>query len=397
MKNYIKVDDEKNCCGCFACVNSCAKGAITMKEDKAGFIYPSVDEELCVSCGKCVDVCVFNKKGVGAAGEPEVYAAVTKDGEILSQSSSGGIFTPLASAVIERGGAVFGAAWNEDFSLEHICVENKEDLKKLRGSKYVQSSINDSFKKAKDILKEGREVCFCGTPCQIAGLKAFLGKDYENLLTIDLVCHGVPSMKMLRDDLKAVTGDKYPQIKDIKFRDKTNDWATKGTVFTENSSIRYDAGTSPYYFYFLKGEIYRESCYNCRFPSEGRQGDITLGDYWGIKENLIAKLENANPDKGISCVLVNTEKGKKWFDEIENSVAFALSDRKDAEKRNGQLVRCSQPLPEHETLLGGYIEKGYAAYREGYKKHTKDHIIRGVKNIIPRKIKRKVNDVLLTR
>lgn len=394
MKNYIRIEHERDCCGCGACADSCAKGAITMKEDAAGFIYPAVDEALCVSCGRCADVCVFNKKGVGAGGEPEVYAAVYKDGKVLEESSSGGVFTPLACAVLDSGGAVFGAAWNDNMSLEHVCVENRDDLGKLRGSKYVQSNTKDTFKQAKKILLEGRPVCYCGTPCQIAGLKAFLGKEYENLLTVDLVCHGVPSMKMLNDDLKALTGEKFGKIKDIRFRDKRYGWAVKGAVLTDDGEIKYNASTSPYYFYFLKGEVYRESCYNCRFPTENRQGDITLGDYWGIHGSMIEKLGNVNADKGISCVLVNTENGKKWFDMIKNSLSFTLSDRADAERRNKQLTSCSKPLPEHETLLNGYLEKGHEAFREGYKKHTKEHLIRGVKNMVPAKIKRKINDII---
>ncbi|MBR3737156.1 MAG: Coenzyme F420 hydrogenase/dehydrogenase, beta subunit C-terminal domain, partial [Eubacterium sp.] len=148
------------------------------------------------------------------------------------------------------------------------------------------------------------------------------------------------------------------------------------------------------YFYFLKGEVYRESCYSCRFPGEGRQGDITLGDYWGIHGNLIKKLGDVNPDKGISCVLVNTEKGRRAFEEIRESLSFAPSDRADAERRNKQLVSRSNPLPEHENLLASYIKKGYTAFFDGYKTHKKDHIVRGVKNMIPAKVKRKINDII---
>ena len=395
MKNCIVIENKKDCCGCGACVNACPKGAISMKEDEAGFIFPVVDEELCISCGLCKKVCVFSEKQVGAAeGEPEVFAAASKDAEVLESSSSGGIFTALANAVLDKGGAVFGAAWTEDITLAHICVEDKACLEKLRGSKYVQSATKDCYQQAKRILTEDRPVLYCGTPCQVSGLKAYLGKDYDNLLTADLVCHGVPSMKMLRDDLKAVSGDDYNKIKDVRFRDKSKGWAVKGSITADNKQIKYDAGTSPYYFFFLKGGIYRESCYNCRFPSENRQGDITLGDYWGVPLDLVDKLGDVNPDKGISCVLVNTPKGKKWFEEVGGTISSAPSSRSDAEKRNKQLTACSTHLPEHETLLGGYVEKGYVAYREAYKKHTKDHIIRGVKNMIPAKIKRKINDVI---
>ena len=394
MKNYITIESPAQCCGCGACLNSCARDAITMQTDAAGFLFPSVDEARCVGCGKCVEVCVFPKKGWGAGNAPTVYAAVNKDAQVLEDSSSGGLFTALAGAVLDKGGAVFGAAWTEDLSLAHLCVENRQALGKLRGSKYVQSDTGDCYRQVKRILKEGRPVCYCGTPCQIAGLKAFLGKEDDKLLTIDLVCHGVPSMQMLRDDLAAVAGDKLSEIKDIKFRDKRRGWGVKGSLILEDKSLHYDAGTSPYYFYFLKGEVYRESCYHCRFPAENRQGDITLGDYWGVRGELLAQLEGVNPDKGVSCVLVNTQKGKQWFSAVETALCFAPTSLESVQKRNGQLTRHSEPLPEHETLLSGYLQTGYAAYQSGYKKHTKDHLVRFVKDLIPAKIKRKINDVI---
>ena len=393
MKKYITIEQKKNCCGCGGCANICPKNAITMKEDNAGYIFPCVDENLCVECGRCIDVCVFTEKGVGANENAKVYAAVYKEREVLLQSSSGGIFTPLATAVLNKGGAVFGAAWSEDFTLKHIPAENEEELNKLRGSKYVQSSTGGTFRQVKKMLAEGRYVCYSGTPCQIAGLKAFLGKEYENLLTVDLVCHGVPSMKMLSDDIEYVSGKKISDIKDIKFRDKNYGWGVKGSLKTADSTIKYNAGTSPYYFYFLKGEVYRESCYNCRFPAENRQGDITLGDYWGIRQELIAKLGNINADEGISCVLVNSEKGQKWLEEIKGKISFVPTERASVEKRNAQLTKPSTPLPEHETLLNEYIDTGYSAFKNAYKKRTKDHIVRAVKNIIPTKIKRKLNDL----
>lgn len=392
MKNYVKIEHPEDCCGCGACVNVCPRNAITMKEDEAGFIFPSVDESLCVSCGKCADVCVFKEEKKGENDPPEVYAAVIGAQDVLMQSSSGGIFSALALAVLDRGGAVFGAAWTEDLSLRHICVENKNDLQKLRGSKYVQSAVGDTFRQVKSLLADGRYVCYCGTPCQIAGLKSYLGKEYENLLTLDLVCHGVPSMKMLRDDLAAVAGEKFSSLKDVRFRDKRYKWGVKGSLVFDSSSIKYDAGTSPYYFYFLKGGVYRESCYHCRFPGENRQGDITLGDYWGIRKDLLSQMGDVDPDKGVSCVLVNTEKGKKWFASIGSSILSAPSDRQSAERRNSQLTRPSVPLPEHKELRDGYVRSGYSVFRTGYKKHRKDHLIRAVKNVIPSKIKRQISE-----
>ena len=396
MNNHIIIERPEQCCGCGACVNACAPGAITMQEDKAGFLYPVVDDALCVGCGRCADVCVFAEKQKGANGEPAVYAAVTRDRGVLKESSSGGLFTALAEAVLDKGGVVFGAAWTDDLSVAHIGVEDKAALSRLRGSKYVQSTTGDTFRQAKKLLADGRYVFYTGTPCQIAALKAFLGKEYENLLTADLVCHGVPSMKMLRDDLAFVSGGKTGSIRNIRFRDKRFGWGTKGSFSAEGRTVRYDAGTSPYYFYFLEGEVYRESCYHCRFPSEGRQGDITLGDYWGVRQELISRMGNVDPDLGVSCILVNTEKGKQWLASIEHTLSIAPSDRASAEKRNKQLTAPSVPLSEHETLLNGYIANGYSAFREGYKKHMKDHLIRTAKNMVPSKIKRKLNEFLFS-
>ena len=290
---------------------------------------------------------------------------------------------------------MFGAAWTDDLTVAHIGVDNAADLAKLRGSKYVQSSTGDTFRQVRQLLRDGRYVCYSGTPCQIAGLKAFLGAPNDHLLTVDLVCHGVPSMKMLRDDLTHVSGGSLSELRDIRFRDKRYGWGTQGSFVSGDAAVRYNAGTSPYYFYFLKGEVYRESCYRCRFPSEGRQGDITLGDYWGVRQDLLDRMDGVDPDLGVSCVLVNTETGRRWLSMIEPSLSIAPSDRASAEKRNRQLTSCSVPLPEHQTLLDGYIHNGYAAFRNGYKKHYKDHLLRTVKQMIPAKIKRKINELLI--
>ena len=393
MRKYIIVEQAEKCCGCGACVNACARGAITMKEDKAGFIFPAVDTAQCVECGRCVEVCVFDKKQQGAHESCTVYAAAVRDKAVLGESSSGGIFTALATAVLEKGGAVFGAAWEPGLSLEHICVESPKQLQRLRGSKYVQSTTGSTFRRVKELLQAGRYVCYSGTPCQIAGLKAYLGGEDEKLLTVDIICHGVPSMKMLRDDLNALTGGNSAAIRDVRFRDKAYGWGVKGSVSTGSTKIKYNANTSPYYFYFVEGEVYRESCYHCRFPAEGRQGDITLGDYWGIRSALIDKMGGANPDLGISCVLVNSEKGKQWFEAIAPALAYAPSTRESVEKRNGQLSKASVPLPEHKALLEGYEQRGYAAFCSGYKKHTKDHLLRKAKEMVPSKVKRKLNEL----
>ncbi len=394
MDKFIVINNPKECCGCAACLNICPKDAIGMIEDEAGFIYPKVDTDLCINCGMCKSVCTFNEKSSGGDPEPKVYAGVINDRGILGNSSSGGVFSALANAVLQKGGVVFGAAWDEDLSLSHIAVHSGKELERLRGSKYVQSSVGTTYREAKALLDAGEYVCYSGTPCQISGLKAYLKKDYDNLLTIDIICHGVPSLRMLKDDLRYVSGKNPGELSDVKFRDKSYGWGVKGSIITENKKMKYNAGTSPYYFYFLKGEVYRESCYNCRFPSEKRQGDITLGDYWGIRQELIKSLGDVDPDLGISCILVNSKKGEEWLEMAKGSLSLAVSDLSSVKKKNGQLTEHSKPLPEHEELLDGYIRDGYSSFTKGYKKHTKDHIVRGIKNMIPAKAKRKINDII---
>lgn len=394
MENHIVINSPKDCCGCAACLNVCPKDAIVMVEDEVGFVYPQVQSDRCVNCGLCKRVCTFNQAHVGETEERSVYAGVISDVETLKQSSSGGVFSALANAVFEKGGVVFGAAWESDFSLAHFAARNAEELEKLRGSKYVQSAIGTTFREAKTLLDAGTIVCYSGTPCQISGLKAYLGKEYDNLLTVDIICHGVPSVKLLKDDLRCVSGKEPSELSDVKFRDKSFGWGTKGSITAADKKIKYNAGTSPYYFYFLKGEVYRESCYHCRFPAEKRQGDITLGDYWGIGDELAKKLGGIDPELGVSCVLVNTEKGEAWLDAAKKSLHLAASDRKSIERRNGQLTHHSTPLPEHEKLLAGYKANGFSVFRNGYKKYVKDHIMREIKNLIPSKIKRKINGFL---
>ena len=387
MKNYIQIEDPKDCCGCGACASACPCGALTMKEDDLGFTYPSVDEALCVGCGKCSAVCVFGKRGVGEGGAPQVYAACTKDKDTLAASSSGGLFTELAAAVFAEGGVVFGAAFGEDFALRHICVESEDDLAPLRGSKYVQSDTGDTFRAAREFLGGGRTVFYTGTPCQIAGLKSFLGKEYDHLLTADLICHGVPSVKMLRDDISYMAGRKKITPSEVKFRDKQYGWGVVGSLSDGKTKVKYSEVTSPYYFCFLGGEDYRDSCYNCRFPTEGRQGDITLGDYWGVPRETVSAL-GATEDGGVSCILVNTEKGKRWLERIAARVSLVPTDRASVEKRNKQLTRASAMPPSRDALFAAYRKEGYPAFLRGYKKQYKKRVVVFVKSLIPKKVKR---------
>ncbi len=315
----ISIKDKKDCCGCSACVQTCPKHCIKLAEDAEGFPYPTVDNDACLKCGKCDSVCPMLHSN-GPQEPMEAYAATNPNEYVRSQSSSGGIFSLLAEYVIRQGGVVFGAAFNDNWEVVHSHTESMEGLAKFRGSKYVQSQIGDSFSDAERFLKEGRLVLFSGTPCQIAGLKRYLRKEYDNLLAVDCVCHGVPSPGIFREYLKSTS---RPIIK-VNFRDKKTGWKRFSiTVKSESSRLSEVYHDNEYMQGFLCNLYLRPSCYDCHFR-EGRSGsDITLGDFWGI-DKIRPELDD---DKGLSLVIVNNERAVDLLSTLNcNLTAMQLSD-----------------------------------------------------------------------
>lgn len=322
----IHIKEPKNCCGCNACVQACPKHCIRMQEDSEGFLYPFVDRESCIDCGLCERVCpVINQN------EPQkpvvTLAAVNSDKSVRIASSSGGIFTLLAERTIDNGGVVFGATFDENWDVKHICIDSKSELPKLRGSKYVQSIIGNCYKEAKRHLSAGKEVLFSGTPCQIAGLKRFLHKEYKNLKTVDVVCHGAPSPMVWRMYLDEVSSMyNIAQITDIKFRDKTEGWKNFSLSIKykdkegAEKTFRETLNENVFMRCFLSNLCLRPSCYACP-ARNGKSGSaITLADLWGA-ENICPGLDD---DKGVSLVLLrNKEFSLPGFEkkEIEYSKA----------------------------------------------------------------------------
>lgn len=332
----INIEDKKRCCGCNACLQRCPKSCIMVQEDEEGFLYPVVDKEVCVDCGLCEKVCpVLNQR---EERKPlEVYAAFNKNEEIRMQSSSGGVFTALAEQIIQEGGVVFGARFNEDWEVIHDYTETAAGLSVFRGSKYVQSRIGDTFNQAEQFLKQGRCVLFSGTPCQIAGLKLFLRKEYENLLTVDFICHGVPSPGVWRKYLEEFCTEVDQNVKNIlslNFRDKCTGW--KGYSFTvgfqneQKVSCRHDKEL--WMRGFLADLYLRPSCYACPNKNLKSGSDIMIGDYWGI-QNIKPEIDD---DKGICCFLINTEKGLHWQNKID--VKKTVSNFIDVEKGNPSII-----------------------------------------------------------
>ena len=329
IQELIAEKGKVSCCGCTACRIICPKQCISMKEDPEGFLYPHVDTTLCIDCEACVKVCPFHNPAEESSPE-SVFAAINENEEIRRESSSGGIFTMLAEKVINEGGVVFGARYTDDWQVEIVPTETTEGLAAFRGSKYLQAKMGNSLSLAKKYLREGRKVLFSGTPCQIAGLKHYLRKDYDNLLAVDFVCHGVPSPKVWRMYLDEVTQAGKRAISDIKFRDKPQGWKRFNFTLSYNESdksytISSYNGDNHYMRAFLSDMILRPSCYNCQAKCGRSKSDITLADYWGIDQVQ----PNMDDDKGTSLLIVHTEKGRQALDFSQTNYTESHPKRAD--------------------------------------------------------------------
>lgn len=300
-----------HCTGCSACQAACPKGCISMKTDAEGFLYPSIEESSCIHCRVCLNTCLAAEKLSGSC-PPKGFAVQNKDESIRLASSSGGVFYSIARTVIENGGTVFGARLDNNHKPIHTTATTMEELHPLLGSKYVQSEVGNNFVKAKSLLDKGETVLFSGTPCQTAGLRAFLRKDYENLILIDIICHGTPSNKAWQAYLKG-----HKPIKNASFRNKDKGWATFSMRLDRKKGFyRKDLETDPYLYAFLHNLDLRESCYDCRFKTVKRCSDLTLADFWGV--NRVT--EGFNDDKGTSLVLVHSQKGEELLDGLNDEL-----------------------------------------------------------------------------
>lgn len=337
----IEIVEKSDCVGCEACVQRCPKQCIVMKEDAEGFLYPQIDIEKCIDCGLCERVCpVINQ------GEPRkplvAYAAKNQDESVRLSSSSGGVFTALAEQVIAQGGVVFGARFDESWNVVHDYVETIEGLSAFRGAKYVQSRIGQSFLRAETFLKQGRMVLFSGLPCQITGLKKFLRKDYDNLITVDLFCHGVPSPMVWERFLEEEIATPHTQLKSISFRDKVSGWKNYSFFYSQEDANGVQLHRMPFAKnLFMRGflaDLYlRPSCYHCPAKQFKSGSDLTIGDYWGVK---LAHPE-LDDDKGVSAVLVNTDRGVKILQTVQHISLYA-STFENVVKCNPALMKSAQ-------------------------------------------------------
>ena len=328
------------CCGCTACEAACPVGCITMRPDRLGFLYPETDESRCVGCGKCLSVCPA-KNPPNCSGSRNVYAATCKDGRVFSESSSGGVFSTLAAAWLKNGGVVFGVEWNDDFmGVRHNCTERIEELGRFRNSKYLQSDLNDTFVRVKRLLVGGRRVLFSGTPCQVAGLYNFLGGDDENLLSVDIACHGVPAPAIWRSFIRHIVfWKRLGKLHEVVFRGKRPNAAGKvvcTTFYASGSRCSWSSNVYGNIFGrgLLSGMFTRPSCDRCPIKPTHFCSDITVGDFWGA-DKFDPRLD---PSGGLSVVVGRSEKGAKILADCrEDFSLFVPSDLEKAEEFNDGL------------------------------------------------------------
>ena len=391
------------------CSNVCPKNAITMKRDSIGFIYPKVDERKCIDCGLCLKTCAYKKSNLSTS-VLETYVAVSTCTE-LNKSSSGGVFAAVAQIVIKSGGIVAGAIMDfvDGKALPRLeCVSEEKGLDRILGSKYVQCDLpTDAYKAIKSHLLAGRKVLFGGTPCQVDALKEFVKGFEENLLTIDIVCHGVPSSTFFNSYL-----EKFQQVHDCVvtnyvFRDKARyGWNLIGSIYYSKGGRTFRkkvyGNEDSFYRLFLDGDIYRESCYTCKYACGHRVGDLSIGDYWGIsKEHPEILSDNGgliNPDLGVSCLLVNSEKGRAFIAEHADSFSLYPSSYESAARNNGQLHSPAKRTPLRDMIFDAYEDYGYSGVETLYRKSKREgYTAIIIKNRVPKIVKRCIKKVLHTK
>ena len=354
----ITITDKHNCCGCSACVQSCPQQCISFYEDNKGFRYPLANRELCIDCGLCEKVCPMLNRN--KAVEPQlVCAAVNPLEAVRLQSSSGGLFTMLAEKILSENGVVFGARFNDKWEVVHDYVDGSAQsqlLESFRGSKYSQSFIGNTYKQTRDFLEIDRKVLFSGTGCQIAGLKSFLRKEYDNLITIEIACHGVPSPLVWREYIKMVSNGK--QLRNINFRDKRNGWNKYGFSFkdTQGEELIFEPAISnDFMLCFLRDLSVRPSCGNCPFKAGASGSDILIGDFWGI-ESMYPVIYD---DKGCSLVIANTTIGKQLFESL--GCKYLETTYEEAYRYNPCIIRAFQESRYAPIFWYNFKKEGFKA------------------------------------
>ena len=376
------------CTGCRTCEQLCPTGSISMESDQEGFLIPLINQSTCIDCQLCVKRCPQNHL-MESKVPSSVYAFRYKEEEELLNSASGGAFIAIAHHVIESGGIVYGAAYiDDDLHVAHVKVDNIENLSRLQSSKYVQSNTLQTYKDVKNNLLLGRTVLYSGTPCQIAGLKSFLKKEYETLLTVDVICHGVPSPLLFEKYIQWLS-KKISKIVCYNFRDKSSGWGLGYKARAKARALTLPGELDPYYYHFLEGNTYRECCYQCKYAKKSRVSDLTIGDYWGIEKEH----PNFYSIKGVSCVLVNSKNGRVAFDSIQKDSYILESTFEKVSNENGNLLHPTKRSALRDNIYKGINSKDVDAFFSENLKFKKD-IKSIVKAYIPGRLKMMLKKVV---
>lgn len=364
--------EKKDCCGCSACSQICPREAIEMKYDEEGFLYPHINESKCIECGLCKKICAFqNENSTNNRLEKIlVYAAKSKNDTVRMLSSSGGMFSIFATEILRQNGVVYGAAFEENFKVKHIRTDNEKEFARCRGSKYSQSEIGTTYRQVKKDLEDGKKVLFSGTPCQIAGINRYLGDiDKKNLLLIDIVCHGTPSPKLFNDYIGFIEKDRRKKVVGYNHRSKTNLTGehTEEIIYENGKKDSTSRLSQTWKRIFYTNLPLRPSCYVCKYTNLKRPSDITIADFWGIEKYD----QEIYDKKGISLLIVNTEKGKEFYKKVEKEMTFKERDIKEAFDRNPQLEK---PIllkeEERKKFWEVYERYGIKGIAKKYGKYT---------------------------
>lgn len=384
IKRLPKLCDPLDCTGCGACASICPVDAIAMTPGTDGFVRPVIDTGKCIRCLSCERTCPVLQTDNNSTNctEPQVFACWNKDAESRAESSSGGAFSALATAVFSRGGHVAGAVYDENMKPVHKLCRSIEDLPRLRGSKYVQSEIGDVFREIRQDLQAGIEVLFVGTPCQVAGLRSYLKKDYANLICCDIICHGTPSPLLFRKYLDWVEAQKSIEVTAFNFRDKKSGWYD--AVRMANHDVCMKGKYDSYFFGFNRNISLRESCYRCPAIGLPRKGDLTIADYWGV--GMKYKFENINeiPD-GISLIMANDDKGMNLFESAKMYLNWRKGYFDEALCRNQPMIKPSSRPTSRDTFYRDMESMDYEQLRQKYFKISgKAKLIASFREYFPR-------------
>lgn len=368
----IDIKEKKDCCGCGACEQICCHHAITMKEDSEGFLYPIIDTLLCIDCGLCNKVCPVLNRYEEPKEKPLSFACKSNDESLIEKSSSGGFFTVLAEYVLNRGGVVFGAKFDDKWEVKYDYIENREGLEKFRGSKYVQGKVGESYKAVKNFLRAGRLVLFTGTPCHVSGLNHFLQHSYENLITLDFVCHSIPSPMVWRDYLNCLQTE--GRIAHVTFRDKSFGWDNYGIrvdIFKDNEVtplVKESHDNNIFFKAFLSNLTVRPSCFSCPARRYTSGSDIMMADCWGFNTYH----PELNNNKGMSLVLPKNKKGLDLFEAIKGYLYVLQIPYDEVEEETNHKPILYSATPHHYRNrffenycyqnvihnMGKYVQKG---------------------------------------